>query len=393
MKRILYLILAITMIAGCDKGGDDSPITGYDRTQLNQTLYADQTKGDFNFTATASWTTQIADVTPAQRATASDIWITLDPSQGDAGGVNMKITLTPNLTGKDRTAMIKIVCGDMTITITVEQKATTESGDEPEPEIPATAKVISRINSFINGAADGYVTFEYDAQGRTKLFCIYDKANVLESRATMTYTEREIKMETYNRDGDYTDTDVIGFTLDANGRVVFHEETIEGKVCKFDYTYDVNGYLTDYYDGASWDEVIEPPVHGSRAEPRPIMNHAVWENGNMKTFYDDWQNGTYRNKTEYEYTNYKNGFATIDLMMGAMNSALLILNHGAFGKIRKNLIHRETVTGKELYNAGVHNWSYKFDGEGYVTEFTRAFTAVDSNPNNSYTESYKIIYK
>ena len=397
MKRILFLLLAVMMLAGCDKGGDDSPITGYDRKQLNQTLYADQTEGSFSFTATESWTTRITDLTPGQRAAASDIWITLDPSQGEAGTVKMKITLTPNLTGADRKATIRIVCGDTTITITIEQKATNGGGDEPDPGIPATPGFISRIDSFWDGAADGHMTFEYDDQGRTTEFRLYDKAGVLDYKEAMTYTSGKIRIVSVGGEND-PEPEITLITLDASGRALFREETINGKEYKFEYKYDADGYLTDYYSGGWIETDVAPdprPFAAADGAVKPIMDRAVWENGNLKTLYSDWEEkyGIYEDKTEFEYTNHPNGFATIDLTMGATISELSILKTGTFGKIRKNLIARETVTGRTSYNTGVHNWSYKFDKDNRLTEFTRAFTAGPLNPDSNYTETYKISYK
>ncbi len=389
MKKILFMLLAIATIAGCDKGGDDSPISGYDRKQLAQILYADQTEGNFTFTASESWTTQVRDVTRS-----TDAWIRLDPAQGGPGTVTLKITLSPNLTGADRKAEITIACGEATITVTVEQKATSGGGNEPSPEVPAKARVISRMDSFEDGSPSGYITFDYDAQGRTKRCCIYDEGDVLTYKADMTYTTGQIRMETYSKDGSYTNNETILFALDANGRATSKEEVVEGKTFKSAYTYDPDGYLTDYPSGAIITAEVNPgPVTGKTASgaAKIVMSRIVWAGENMKTQYEEWQDGEYDSKTEYAYTDYKNGFATIDLMMGGSMTELLILNNGVFGKSSRNLIARETVTRKASIGTDVHTWSYKFDAEGYVTEFTRAFTST--GPESDYTESYKITYK
>ena len=50
---------------------------------------------------------------------------------GDAGSHTINIKLDLNYTGEDRIAKINIIAGESTITITVEQKGTTNNGKTP----------------------------------------------------------------------------------------------------------------------------------------------------------------------------------------------------------------------------------------------------------------------
>ena len=69
-----------------------------------------------SFTATESWSATVAD-------TKASTWLTVEPSSGGAGTVNMTVTAQPNDTDKARKASVTIKCGSMNKTFTVEQAA------------------------------------------------------------------------------------------------------------------------------------------------------------------------------------------------------------------------------------------------------------------------------
>ncbi len=131
---LLVMMLSLaSMFTSCDDGSDpiapQETITDYDKSELNQSVYADETEinGDFTFTAANAWHTIIESKTKVNDTS----WVTIDPARGDAGTIDMSITLEPNTTGEERSATIKIVCKKTTIAITIEQKATTESEEKP----------------------------------------------------------------------------------------------------------------------------------------------------------------------------------------------------------------------------------------------------------------------
>ncbi len=69
-----------------------------------------------SFTATESWSATVAD-------TKASTWLTVEPSSGGAGTVNMTVTAQPNDTDKARKASVTIKCGSINKTFTVEQAA------------------------------------------------------------------------------------------------------------------------------------------------------------------------------------------------------------------------------------------------------------------------------
>lgn len=68
------------------------------------------------FTATEPWSASIAD-------TKASNWLTVEPSSGGAGAVNMVVKAQPNDTDQARKASVTIKCGSTNMAFTVEQAA------------------------------------------------------------------------------------------------------------------------------------------------------------------------------------------------------------------------------------------------------------------------------
>lgn len=86
------------------------------------------------FTATESWSATVAD-------TKASSWLTVEPSSGGAGTVNMTVKAEPNDTDKARKATVTIKCGSTTKTFTVEQAA--KPADPVDPSEPIAVTSIS----------------------------------------------------------------------------------------------------------------------------------------------------------------------------------------------------------------------------------------------------------
>ncbi len=130
--QLFLSFLCICLLGGCSEEDEAGGIRLTDGTTSNQTIFADETApdGGIHFTTDGAWT---AEVTMAStKADGDDAnWVSLDKYSGNAAGdYTITVFTRKNYTGKDRKAYIKITCGS-TLTITIEQKGTTESGDIP----------------------------------------------------------------------------------------------------------------------------------------------------------------------------------------------------------------------------------------------------------------------
>ncbi len=143
MKNFFHAVLVLPLVlfaAACSKSDDGTKsveLTG--GTESQQTVYADekQAPAPIRFTAKAAWTATVAEVTTKAEGDSEVDWLDLSAYSGGAGNVSLTMTLSPNYTGADRKAEIRIECAGTSISITVEQKGTTEQGEVPEdPDKP-----------------------------------------------------------------------------------------------------------------------------------------------------------------------------------------------------------------------------------------------------------------
>ena len=146
MKNKLSFLLSVVclwgviLVSGCSEK-DETPtnLTLKEGTQTTQVVYADEVtnQGGISFTALSDWTatvTEVATEASTKAASGKVEWLELSAYSGGPGEYTLTLTLIENLTGKDRKATIEIRCGNDVITITVEQKATTEAGETPAPK-------------------------------------------------------------------------------------------------------------------------------------------------------------------------------------------------------------------------------------------------------------------
>lgn len=183
MKRILFLLLLMAGFVACedkDEDGKFDDITLEEGVAQNMTFFADEradtVSGAVRFTAKGAWK---ASVLPATKAEDTG-WVTVFPDHGDvAGDYTVQIKLEVNTTGADRKAVISISCGSTVITITVEQKGTTESGEVPddggsELEPSVWSELVNRIEYHYlpwepwgdRDQLEAVYEFEYDAENR-----------------------------------------------------------------------------------------------------------------------------------------------------------------------------------------------------------------------------------
>lgn len=142
------MMVAMCTLASCDDEKEEPKNITITSGFNKQELFANNTQGqgEVKFTTTGAWTSTII---PATKADAP-AWASIDPASGDkAGEYTINITLEPNYTGETRKAEIKISCSVTTITITVEQKATTKDSEILKPE-PAPSGSGTLTNETIN---------------------------------------------------------------------------------------------------------------------------------------------------------------------------------------------------------------------------------------------------
>lgn len=107
---------------------NDGPVRLDDPKDFKKEYHAEQLGSGITFTAEGSWT---ASVSAATKAAGADAWIDIDPKSGGAGANTLRVSLQPNLTGKDREASITISCLGSQTTFVVKQTAAMSDGEVP----------------------------------------------------------------------------------------------------------------------------------------------------------------------------------------------------------------------------------------------------------------------
>ncbi len=141
---------------------------------MNMTAGTSAQSQTVKFTTTAAWSADVAD-------TKASSWLSVQPSSGSAGTVNMTVTAQPNAGAEDREASVTIKCGTVTQKFTVKQagvpivegtevtldKAELGLVEGQEAELKATVKpdnatdksiIWTTTNASVATVTDGLVT-------------------------------------------------------------------------------------------------------------------------------------------------------------------------------------------------------------------------------------------
>lgn len=387
MKNILltigYLFMLVLVVTGCNENEENKDIVLIGGTQTTQTVYADQTTGDvggIRFTAVSDWTATVSEISTKANGSSVD-WLTLSAYNGGPGEYTLTMTISENLTGQDRKAKIEIRCGADVITITVEQKGTTEEGETPIP-VPQGDR-LSRIEytSVASENPDYYtkiiLTFAYNSEGRLSEMhdIVYygdEKAYYSDDSYTFTYETDKISIV---RSGDeYSESRKYTALLNADGYVstLYQNPTDSYSTITeaWFFNYDADGYLqqiTEDYnyepsgDNDNDDEVgVITPGHdpNTRSYADRVVLKLTWKDGNLMSTIgnEEWAN---ENWMEWEYTSYLNETPGLDF--NVMSARDLFGMHDMTYNSMTNMLYGLRMLGKNsknLVKIDLVDWAY-----------------------------------
>ena len=360
---------AIAFIAcSDDNGGDgDKDIQLAPGTPKDYTIFADETSGTpsegISFTTTGPWRATVAE-TRADVSGGSS-WVTVSPNHGDAAGdYTITITLEVNTTGKDRRATVMIECGGTKITITVEQKGTTEEGEIPddgdEPAVPARL-LISEMKSYSKKNPD---------QSYSNIKLTYDDQN------------RITKWEEESSDGGYRDTRTI--TFEYGGDVVHISSAASSDDPDDPNTYTAylnkNGFVTrtegpgrdvTNYEYDSENRLI-------RMEQAGEWQEYVWRDDNIVEIKYGNDEGE-SNVTRYTYYGELANKENFDIFYDRISWDEELAIAGLTGIPCRNLLHEERGESQWAYKDDF-DMTYEVDENGYITK------AVQTQPQLSSSD-------
>lgn len=271
-KKFLYvLFLPAFFLCGCsnDDGGKlpSDGIELSEGTSTRQEIFADQTttgnKG-ISFTASGPWRAVVEEVPMSREAGDRTVdWVGLSQYSGDqAGSYTLAVSLSPNYTGSARQAVVRIICGDTEITITIVQKGEVESG-----QVPRMVKTLyykeeygSEADTYWGDPEETRTTYAYDERGRVARVVYESLSGGSHPGEVETYTfdygvVGEITIT--RRDKLDGSTTMLVAKLDGAGRVVELKEGDSyesGDSYTFGYNEDGRLAKVAYDDGGNWDK-------------------------------------------------------------------------------------------------------------------------------------------
>ena len=356
------------MACSDDNGGDEGKdIQLAPGTPKDYTIFADETSGTpsegISFTTAGPWRATVAET----RADVSEgsSWVTVSPDHGDAAGdYTITITLGVNTTGKDRRATVMIECGGTKITITVEQKGTTEEGEIPddsdEPAVPARL-LISEMKSYSKKNPDqsySNIKLTYDDQNRiTKWEEESSDEGYRDTRTiTFEYGGDVVHISSAASSDDPDDPNTYTAYLNKNG---FVTRTEGPGLDATTYEYDSENRLVRMVQATEWQEY-------------------VWKDGNLteiKYGNDDGETDV----TRYTYYGELENRENFDIFYDRISWDEELAIAGLTGIPCRNLLHEERGESQWAYKDDF-DMTYEVDENGYITK------AVQTQPQLSSSD-------
>lgn len=354
---ILSLMGAIAFIAcSDDNGGEEGKdIQLAPGTSKDYTIFADETSGTpsegISFTTTGPWRATVAET----RADVSEgsSWVTVSPDHGDAAGdYTITIALEVNTTGKDRRATVMIECGGTKITITVEQKGTTEEGEIPddsdEPAVPAR-QLISEMKFYSKKNPDksySNIKLTYDDQNRITKWQEESMDEGYRDARTITfeYGGDVVHISSDASSDDPDDPNTYTAYLNKNGFVTRTEGPGRDATT---YEYDSENRLVRMVQATEWQEY-------------------VWKDGNLteiKYGNDDGET----NVTRYTYYEELANKENFDIFYDRISWDEELAIAGLTGIPCRNLLHEERGESQWAYKDDF-DMTYEVDKNGYLTK-------------------------
>ena len=405
--RLVFAFLSVFILASCSSDDGDIKM----QTSTQQTIYADETDlpSVIRFVASDSWK---ASVSPSSRAEGVD-WLTLSAYSGGIGENSISITLTVNTTGQDRKADIIITTGDTTITITIEQKATTKDGSEPLT--PIDGNLITKIiqhNYYKSGGKledDGEETYEFSYDSSNRLVRIvvteinqvdyiggYTGPKETETEVTtvdITYQTGTVAYEiTTTIDGVEQKVKPSGSIVLENGRAVSgscidYDDKGSGNIFKYvttyTLTYDANGYLVKSSRIEDGEDADDEVITWTNGNPTQVL----WGYTGSTQLIDKATYGNVKNQTNLDLNWFLLHSEGWDFAAGDPYKTFAFV--GYVGKRSAHLASSMT-DGAEAVNSGVrmYTYAYQMSETNGLPEMITQKTSAEYGEESKFTIFY-----
>ena len=372
MKYFYSLVLCASLMFSACTVGEDDPV----ELKLSEGMPTEIVVGDdgttnvkeIKFVASSSWSATIKNVSE-NRADGSEVeWLELDKYNGQAGENSIILYIENNETSEIRKAEIIIQCGDVKITIIVEQEP---KSDENQGSEDTDSELVKSINiTTINNPEDAFICkFTYDGNGRViKMSAEPVDGGLPRQTYSMVYTDNKLEITEDDEQVVPTESAVrkyeVELNADGDSITMYDVEKNGSKKLSYDFGYDKDGRLTqiqNYYSGEL-----------------SSIEKITYENGLFKSYeYDDFKTGQDSESFEYvvdletaynkKYPN--TGFDKVSLLLQPFGDSYYMLYFiGVMGKTSDYL--PESARFVRTSSNEEDKFNYEFDNKGRVTKMT-----------------------
>ncbi len=382
MKSFYYLLLCAALTFSACSEGEDNP----SQLKLADGIPTEIVFGDgetnsvkeIKFVASAPWTASVKETSAARSGSEVD-WLTLDKYSGNAGEITLTLTIKDNETSETRKAEIVIVCGDTTITITVEQKPSADGNEDGGNETD-DSKLVKMMKfrekttntDQSNTSAKPYIAkYKYDKEGRT-IEMVTEPENGGIPRQTYTYVYSGDKIEITEVD-EQPESEESGKFLyevslnEVGNAIQLHRITGFSKEKLYDFEYNEEGRL----------------VKKEMYKENVVKNTETisYNGGLFETYeYKDYNPDSYSDACTYE-VDLETGYAheypnngNIDIMayiMPFQDNNSILFHIGVMGKTGDYMPEVATLKFKHYDTVKKpETFSYEFDDKDRMTKLT-----------------------
>lgn len=370
MKSFYYLLLCAALTFSACSNGDDNPA----QLKLADGIPTEIVFGDgedsgvkeIKFVASAPWAATVKETSVARSGSEVD-WLTLDKYSGDAGEFTLTLTIRDNETSETRRAEIVIICGDTTVTITVEQKPY-DTGNEGGSETTDSRLVKTMKIVMLNKPDDVAVgKFTYDDKGRVVKMVAGPEQGPVDQTFTIEYNENILVINETGIDSGDTYNSKYEVELNEAGNAVkmYKIDETGSKSLDYDFKYDNDGRLIQ----------IQSYISNELSDVEKIN----YNGGLLESYeYDDLESGEGSSSFNYlidlstAYTHKYQNKGNIDpvtfILQFFGESYYTLYYIGVLGKTSDQLPEdamfvRESSNEKDKF-------SYEFDDKGRVVKMT-----------------------
>ncbi|MBM6864855.1 hypothetical protein H6A66_06685 [Bacteroides caecigallinarum] len=382
MKYFYHLLLCAALtFSACSEGEDNQSQLKLADGIPTEIVFGDgetNSVKEIKFVASAPWTASVKETSAARSGSEVD-WLTLDKYSGNAGEITLTLTIKDNETSETRKAEIVIVCGDTTITITVEQKPSADGNEDGGNETDDSKLVkMMKFREETTNTDQSYTSdkpyiakYKYDKEGRTiEMVAEPETGGIPRQTYTFVYSDNKIEITEVDEQPEPEDSGTSLYEVSLNeigDAVQLYRITGSSKEKLYDFEYNGEGRLVkmEMYKG-NGDKCTETiSYNGSLFETYEYEDYNNEGNSDACTYEVDLETGY-----AHKYPNNGN----IDIMtyiFPFLDNNSMLFHIGVMGKtgdympeaVTLNFKYSDTIKKPDIF-------SYEFDDKDRMTKLT-----------------------